>query len=1259
MRRIWDFLIDSRTLAVLGVALVVAFIFLGASTLRIAMVWAVVLLVVILLIYAGVWWWRRRRARKSAEQLGDMLTEQANRAVKAAPTAHRAEMKILRSRLLDAIKTIKTSKLGETSGAAALYELPWYMVIGNPAAGKSTAIVNSGLHFPFADQGGTVLQGIGGTRNCDWFFTTEGILLDTAGRYSVHDEDRDEWLGFLSLLKKFRPRAPINGILIAVSVTEIASSRPEAAIQLAKQLRGRVQEVTEKLEIFAPVYVVFTKADLIPGFIEFFEENDRGERDRVWGATMQYDADGSSDAVGRFDTRFDELYEGLRAMGIARLSMVRSTRAPSGLLTFPLEFAALKPALRGFVATLFEDNPFQFKPVFRGFYFTSALQEGEIARGSGERVAKRFGIELPAPTTAPTLSQNGFFLRELFSKVIFADRELVRQYASRAKLRWRYVSFFAGLALLGLVLGGMTWSMMGNRQLAANVQADLDQVIKLQDGRIDLQSRFAALEVLQDRIEQLQRYRSDRPWSIGFGLYQGDRLEQKLRQEYFAGVRDVMLKPVAESIEAYLTDVNLHADKLAPATKAGEEAVVAGTYKEASPTSVEDAYNALKTYLMLAERERIEPGHLSDQITRFWRGWLEVNRGNMPREQTIRSAERMIAFYVSQVSDPTFPMIDDKLALVDQTRASLTKVMHGMPARERVYAEIKARAATRYAPLTVARITEEGDKPTVAGSYVVPGAFTREAWQGYVEEAIRDAANKELQSTDWVLKTKMASDLTLEGSPEQIQKALVQMYKTEYVHEWQKFMQGVSVAGFENFDQAVVGMNRLGDPTNSPIAKLMNALYEQTAWDNPSMVNQGLEKAQRGFVQWFRETILRQAPAQVNVNVNVSTSKPEIPLGPIGKEFAPIAQLMIARGSGDASLMRGYLDQLSKIRTRFNQIKTQGDPGPASRQLMQQTFEGNGSELADALRYVDEQMLVGMSDSARATIRPLLVRPLIQSFATIVKPTEAELNKTWTAQVYEPFSRSLATKYPFASGARIEATAGEIAQFFGPDGAIAKYVQTAMGPLVVRRGDALTARTWADTGVTLVPDFTNGFSTWVAPLGEAAGGGAAGGGQAQTSFQIQPLPSPGLSEYTIDIDGQILRYRNTQADWSPFVWPGSPGPAGARINAVTFDGRTVELLNEPGRYGLERMISSAQNKKRPDGAFELTWVNGKAAVHVLLRIISNASAPPAAGGAAGGGTGNLRGTHLPPMVAGGPPATPAPTPPATAAVTTPAQGVQR
>jgi type VI protein secretion system component VasK len=33
--------------------------------------------------------------------------------------------------------------------------------------------------------GKAALRGIGGTRNCDWWFTNEAVLLDTAGRYTT------------------------------------------------------------------------------------------------------------------------------------------------------------------------------------------------------------------------------------------------------------------------------------------------------------------------------------------------------------------------------------------------------------------------------------------------------------------------------------------------------------------------------------------------------------------------------------------------------------------------------------------------------------------------------------------------------------------------------------------------------------------------------------------------------------------------------------------------------------------------------------------------------------------------------------------------------------------------------------------------------------------------------------------------------------------------------------------------------------------
>ena len=1313
MNRFWTFLFDARVLSVLGLAALAAFLFIGASELQLALVYAGIALALAALLWLIVWAVRKWRAVRASRQLEAAIEDDAEQATLRIRAEDRVPAQAVRDRLLAAVKTIRSSRLGELTGSAALYELPWYIVIGNPAAGKSTAVLKSGLNFPLSADGGkgepAVIQGVGGTRNCDWFLTSEGILLDTAGRYSVHEEDRAEWLGFLGLLKKHRPRAPINGILIAVSVAELSQGKPEAAIQLAKRLRQRVQELTEKLEVFAPLYLVFTKADLISGFVEFFEDFDRAERDRVWGATLPYEPergaglksaidesqidlrlDGRVDPVSAFDRHFDELRDGLKEIALARMSLQRGQALPTGLLTFPLEFAAAKPALRSFVATLFEDNPYQFRPVFRGFYFTSAVQEGSATSRASDDVARQFALSARRErTTARVVADNGFFLKDLFQRVIFADKQLVRQYASRSKQRARSITFAGAVVVLALLLAGWSWAYLGNRQLMADVQADLGKVTRLQADRVDLASRLEAMEVLQYRIEQLAAWRDKRPFGLGLGLYQGETIERRLRTEYFNGLRQVMLQPVASAIEGYLGEVNANAAQLQPMPRPPESGapglasapslapvpgVVAvngsnpwhlpltGTvaaaappttprapsrYVEASAGDVEEAYNALKTYLMLAERQRMEPGHLKDQVARFWRGWLEAQRGSMPTEQMKRRAEAMISFAIESLQDPAFPTITSNFSLVDQTRVNLRRVMRGMPARERVYAEVKARASTRFAQVTVANIVGENGRQTIAGSYVIPGTFTRAAWDGYIDKAFKEAAAGELQSTDWVLQTAARDDLTLEGSPDQIRKSLTELYKTEYVREWQRFMQGIAVVEFGSFDAAVAHMNRLGDASDSPIKRLLNALYDQTSWDNPAILNERLGQAQRGFIDWFKQTILRQAPSRVEFKVDISGGDKGVPMGPIGREFAALSRIMAPRDS-NPPLLNDYLKALGAVRSRFNQIKTQGDPGPAARKLMASTLEGSASELVDAVKLVEEQMLTGMSDSARATLRPLLLRPLMQSFGVLVVPAEIELNRAWVAQVHEPFQRALAAKYPFDANSRIEAVPQEIAKVFGPEGAVARFASDALGPLVTRRGDSIAPRAWLDMSVRLRPEFSTQFAGWVAPLDGAAGGGGANGGAGgngggaaatQTSFQILPQGAPGLTEYTIEIDGQVLRYRNNAAVWTPFVWPNPAGAPGARITGITLDGRSIELLNVPGRFGLQRMFETAERRKLADGSNELSWSQGPQSVAIVLRVISQpgATPPAAAGGGAAPVTGAaaLRGLRLPPMVAGG------------------------
>ncbi|WP_058834354.1 type VI secretion system membrane subunit TssM [Luteimonas abyssi] len=1223
------YLTDYRVLAAVAIVSAAAIAMFGADGLRTIGVWVLAVLVLGLLIWLLVWLVRRLRARRAAKGIDQMVADDADRAVEHARPAAKADTEALRTRMMEAVSAIKSSRIGVLKGKAALYELPWYVIIGNPAAGKSSAILNSGLKFPFGDSRGNVIQGIGGTRNCDWYFTTEGIVLDTAGRYSVSVEDRLEWLTFLDLLKKNRPRAPLNGILIAASIAELSGSKPEFAIELAKNLRQRVQEITERLEVFAPVYVVFTKADLIAGFTEFFRSLDPSERENVWGATLPFEPKAESDALNAFDSHFDELAEGLKEMSLTHMAMQRGGQVSPGLLTLPLEFAGIKPALRTFIATLFEDNPYQFKPVFRGFYFTSALQEGHSVHYASERVGREFGLRTDGSAVAEpsTSGHSAHFLKDLFRKVIFADRDLVQQYSSPHRTRLRYAVFFGSIAVLALVLGTWAWSYTTHRQLVENASRDLEQAVRVQENRVDLQSRIEALTLLQDRLEQLARHRQTRNPLTRLGMSQGELIERKLLDEYFHGMRQVMLVPTTARLEDFLGEV-VRRDDVQQAEGASETAQEATLYQEASPDDANDAYNALRTYLMLGNRDRVEQAHLSHQLTRFWRGWLEANRGQMSREEMARAAEKLLTFYVVRADDPAWPQIETRVSLVSDSRETLRQVMKGQPALERVFAQIKARAATRFPTITVAGlIGEDRNRDTIAGSYAISGAFSRRAWEDYIQAAFNEAAGSQLSTTDWVLDTTEQSDLSLAGSPEHISRQLAAMYKQEYAQEWQTFLQGVSVNRFEDFEAAVRRMNALGDPQNSPLRTLLEAVNEQTIWDNPAALRATQGGARGGFVAWFQRVILRRSPS-MPTQINPDTGRPEqAPMGPIGKTFEGFARL-VSTGDGPA-LIDSYFQTLAKLRSRLNAISNEGEPGPGTRRLMQDTLGNEGSELNAALALVDEQMLNGLDETQRNALRPLLLRPLTETFAALVAPTEAEINKVWTAQVYRPFRDGIARQFPFDQGADVDAAQTDIAAIFGNSGAVASFNKEALGTLVIQRGSLLEPRRWAGMGITLSPDLVSGYGDWVS--GSAAGAG----GQETTIFQIQPSPAIGAVEYTLEIDGQTMRYRNTPPTWTTFQWPNAGAVPGATLSVVTSDGRTLRLVEAPGSNGFVRLMEAARVESRADSS-TVTWSAEGVSITMEMRITRRA-------GATSGGSGEWqRGLQLPSTVAGDDNATPSP-----------------
>ncbi len=170
-------------------------------------------IVLLVVIWAAVNWWigHRRRARDAALAAGVAEADPAT-------SASAEESDALRERLATAMELLRRAR--GTRGW--LYEQPWYAIIGPPGAGKTTALLNSGLRFPLAaEMGEGAVAGVGGTRLCDWWFTDDAVLIDTAGRYTTQDSDaavdRAGWEAFLQLLKRTRPRQPLNGVIVAIA----------------------------------------------------------------------------------------------------------------------------------------------------------------------------------------------------------------------------------------------------------------------------------------------------------------------------------------------------------------------------------------------------------------------------------------------------------------------------------------------------------------------------------------------------------------------------------------------------------------------------------------------------------------------------------------------------------------------------------------------------------------------------------------------------------------------------------------------------------------------------------------------------------------------------------------------------------------------------------------------------------------------------------------------------------------------------------
>jgi hypothetical protein len=421
----------------------------------VALIAAIGLLLVIIGLGIYAYILKARRDRQQAALSGGLEQNALATPHGISDPARRARLDALRKRFQEGVDKFK-------SVGKDLYKLPWYVVIGEPAAGKSEAIRRSDVGFPPGMQ--DEFQGVGGTINMNWWFTNSAVILDTAGRLlfeEVVPGTTSEWKEFLGLLRKHRPLCPINGLLLVIPADSLIKDNAKRVEERAGWIARQLDNIQRELDIRFPVYVVVSKCDLLNGFREFFEDVDDPQTQRQmlgWSNPDPLDAAFRPELVDQhLSTVVERLRRrrlGLLEDPVAKDTNNRRTEEVDRLYAFPNSLSLISGNLRQYLSTIFIAGEWSAKPLFlRGIYFTSSLREGAEL---DQELALAMGVSVEElPTGRAWEREISFFLRDLFIEKIFREWGLVTRATDTKKLlRRRALALFGAgaLALAALLL---------------------------------------------------------------------------------------------------------------------------------------------------------------------------------------------------------------------------------------------------------------------------------------------------------------------------------------------------------------------------------------------------------------------------------------------------------------------------------------------------------------------------------------------------------------------------------------------------------------------------------------------------------------------------------------------------------------------------------------------------------------------------------------------------------------------------------------
>ncbi|MDR5806860.1 type VI secretion system membrane subunit TssM [Caballeronia sp. LZ019] len=1122
---------------------------LESTTARFIAICCVALLLVVRRLYVA---WRARRTQAALS--AGLASHDTTPAHAAAPGAGEAEVATLAQRFDEALAVLREARLTASggkpgwrdwitfSGRQYLYQLPWYMFIGAPGAGKTTALVHSGLRFPLAERFGTdKIRGVGGTRNCDWWFTDEAVLIDTAGRYTTHDSDRDAdhaaWQGFLALLKKTRPRQPINGVLLTLAVPDLlAASHAGAGERVAERaatLRARMRELIQAFGTRFPVYVLVTKADLLAGFTEFFADMSKEERAQVFGFTFAYEpgrALTDDEFAARVDAELDALEARLVGRLHDRLHQESGLAERAAIIGFPQQFAALKPLLAEALSATFMHSKHDELPFLRGVYFTSGTQEGTpIDRVMGA-LARAFRMDRVERGTPPRPSSGrSYFIERLLKQVVFAEQGLAGSNVQWARRRHvRRLSAYAGIAAASAcVLALWGTSYLRNRAYVEDVERTArtakDAVAGTSAANASLVAQLPLLSAVQKLGSTPQVDAAHPPLAMQWGLWQGAKLDAAATGAYERLLTDLFLPKLAARIE--------------------EQA------RSANASNPGYAYEALKAYLMLNQPEHQDPDALKVWIVTDWDRSLPRDVGNEERAALARHLDALLS---RGVVHPNLPF-DERLV------ASVRAMLAASTLAQRVYGRVKQQGVgADYPEFTVTRaggpnaqlvFVRASGAPLTRG---VPGLYSFDGYHKAFLKAVDDTAAQLAAEEPWVLGIRDQSGLR-RGDPAAMQRLTQDvrlLYLQDYARTWTEFLNDIRIVRADSLSQSAQIARILSAP-DSPLAMLVQAASRETTLaakpqDETTVVDKANDRISAARKRL--EKIIRGPDPTKIAPVAPGTRLESI----VNDRFAALHALATSPGAGQPAPIMQTLALINDVYAYLS----------ATNEALQQKTAPPPSDAPAKLR----------SQAARMPepIRTALLDLGSQGAAETLQARRVNLSADLKESISSFCDRALGGRYPFVQASGRDVLPEDFGALFAPGGKFDDFFQKHLAQDV-----DVSAKPWAFKK-------SDSSAAQISPAGLAQFERAAtirgvffrGGGKTPAlALQFKPLDmDPTILSFTLDIDGQILTYAHGPQVPATVQWPGARGSGRVSLQLTPPPSNGASNLVFEGPWALFRMF---------------------------------------------------------------------------------------